>query len=478
MPKELVRKWAELRFAILAPLLTCPPGRGDLDVALAELAKKVYRHPIHGGPITFGASTIQRWYYRVRTADDPIAELRRQTRSDRGHLRVMSPDLLGALEAQYREHPNWSVQLHVDNLAALVQERPKLGPMPSYSTVRRRMDERGWWRKKRPPKRLSEGRKRALERLERQEVRSFEVAHVHALWHLDFHEGSRRVVDARGVWRTPKVLAILDDRSRLICHLQWYWAENAENLVHGLIQAFAKRGLPRALLTDNGGAMIAAETTGGLCLRSVQHRTTLPASPYQNGKQERFWDTLEGRLLPMLESIEHLTLGFLNRASQAWVEQGYNRKQHSETGEVPLNTALESPDLSRPCPDLEILRLGFTRREMRIQRRSDGTVQIGGVRMEVPSRLRTLKRLCIRHASWDRSRAYIVDERSDEVVAQIHPLDPRRNADGRRRHLAPVDTETSPPVDADPIPPLLRQLLADYAATGLPPAYLPKDETQ
>jgi len=29
---------------------------------------------------------------------------------------------------------------------------------------------------------------------------------------------------------------------------------------------------------------------------------------------------------------------------------------------------------------------------------------------------------------------------------------------------------------ADPIRPLPRELLADYAATGLPPAYLPKDE--
>ena len=478
MPEELVRRWAELRFAILAPLLTCPPARGELDSALAELAKKVYRHPIHGGPIAFGASTIERWYYRVRNADDPIAALARQTRSDRGHLRVMHPDLLAALEAQYREYPNWTVRLHVDNLVALVKERPELGPMPSYATVRRRMDERGWWRRKRPPKRLTAGRKRALERLERQEVRSFEVAHVHALWHLDFHEGSRRVVDARGVWRAPKALAILDDRSRLICHLQWYWAENAENLVHGLIQAFAKRGLPRALLTDNGGAMICAETTGGLRRFGVEHRTTLTASPYQNGKQERFWATLEGRLLPMLDSVERLTLDFLNRASQAWVEQDYNRKRHSETGEVPLKAALEGPDLSRACPDLEALRLGFTRRETRIQRRSDGTVQIGGVRMEVPARLRTLKRLCIRHATWDRSRANIVDERSDQVVTRIYPVDPKRNADGRRRHLAPIDTDTSSPTDADPVPPLLRQLLADYAATGLPPAYLPKDETQ
>jgi hypothetical protein len=50
-----------------------------------------------------------------------------------------------------------------------------------------------------------------------------------------------------------------------------------------------------------------------------------------------------------------------------------------------------------------------------------------------------------------------------------------RNADGRRRRLDPLPdapgAAVSPPQPG--IAPLLRKLLADYAATGLPPAYLP-----
>jgi hypothetical protein len=30
---------------------------------------------------------------------------------------------------------------------------------------------------------------------------------------------------------------------------------------------------------------------------------------------------------------------------------------------------------------------------------------------------------------------------------------------------------------SDPLPALLRKWMADYAATGLPPAYLPKEQT-
>ena len=35
--------------------------------------------------------------------------------------------------------------------------------------------------------------------------------------------------------------------------------------MHGLSQAIQKRGLPRALLTDNGAAMVAEEVTQGCC---------------------------------------------------------------------------------------------------------------------------------------------------------------------------------------------------------------------
>ena len=45
---------------------------------------------------------------------------------------------------QYRDHPHWSYQLHYDNLAALVKADPALGPLRSYSTVRRYMQAHGW----------------------------------------------------------------------------------------------------------------------------------------------------------------------------------------------------------------------------------------------------------------------------------------------------------------------------------------------
>jgi len=57
------------------------------------------------------------------------------------------------------------------------------------------------------------------------------------------------------------------------------------------------------------------------------------------------------------------------------------------------------------------------------------------------------------------------------------PLDKAANADGQRRVLGAPETDLSP-TPASGIAPLLRQLLADYAATGLPPAYLPPPDKE
>lgn len=95
------------------------------------------------------------------------------------------------------------------------------------------------------------------------EVRSYQSEQVNALWHLDFHHGKVRVLLPDGQWGYPLLLGVLDDRSRLCCHLQWYLSEGAEELCHGLTQALLKRSLPRSLLSDNGSAMLATETTQG-----------------------------------------------------------------------------------------------------------------------------------------------------------------------------------------------------------------------
>ena len=467
-----ITDWGQLRFSVIGPLLTSPPEKGRLGESIRLLAGRRYRHPFKDEWVSFGASTIERWYYQAKKSNDPVAALSRHVRSDNGQNRALSKQLLVELAAQYRRYPHWSYQLHTDNLVALVEENPGLGKAPSYSSVRRRMKEQGWYKKKRA---RTSGQKKAAARLEQREVRSFEADYVNSLWHLDFHNGSRTVVDGQGVYHTPRAMCILDDCSRLCCHIQWYLDETADSLIHALVQAITKRGLPRSLMTDNGSAMIAGETGNGLSRLGVEHETTLPYSPYQNGKQESFWGQLEGRMIAMLSGVEPLTLEFLNRVTQAWVEMEYNRSRHEEIGCSPLDRFLKGPDVSRPSPDTAQLALAFTVRESRRQRQSDGTIQVKGVRFEIPSRFRHYQQLHVRYRSWDLSRAWLVDRRTDSSLADIYPLDKSANNSGARRTLSPPAEELpSVEADRDPHPPLLRKLIRQHAATGLPPAYIAK----
>jgi len=471
-------RWAHLRFCVVGPLLASPPAPGQLHTELARLAQRQWRHPLTGEPVHFALSTIQRWYYAARAASDPVQVLRRKVRRDRGSQQTVTLKLAEALRRQHTEHPSWSYKLHLDNLAALVRQQPKLGPLPSYSSLRRWMLSHALSKRRRLPSGARQGQRRALECRERREVRSYESPYVSGLWHLDFHHGSHKILTGAGEWVRPILLAILDDRSRLICHAQWYLQETAECLVHGLTQAFLKRGLPRALMTDNGSGMIAAETRQGLGRLSILHQRTLPYSPEQNGKQEVIWAQVEGRLLAMLEGHPDLTLALLNEATHAWVEMEYHRAVHSETNQTPLTRFMDGPTVSRPCPELQDLRLAFTASQVRTQRKSDGTISILGRRFEIPGRYRQLRRLQIRFASWDLSHVWLMDESSGIALDRLYPLDKARNAEGVRRPLEPpaAPAPSSSPSEPPGIAPLLRHLMAEYAATGLPPAYVVKED--
>jgi transposase InsO family protein len=457
--------------------LAAPPEPGQLNGAFNALAAKTWRHPVTGLDVRFGASTLERWYYRARRAADPVAALKDRLRGDEGCFPSLSPVAVAALTSQYREHPGWTAQLHLDNLRVACRMSDSSAtstPVASYATVRRYLLAQGMHRQARP-KRATEGAVAARDRLEQLEVRSFEVEHVAALWHLDFHHASRKVLTRAGVWVKPMLLGVIDDRSRLVCHLQWYLDETAQSLVHGLSQAFMKRGLPRALMTDNGAAMLCEETTTGLATLGVVHQTTLPYSPYQNAKQESFWGRVEGRLMAMLEGEQALTLELLNEATQAWVEQEYHRTVHTELKVTPLARYLAGPSVARKCPDSGVLRDAFRIEVQRRARRADGTLSLGGGRFEIPARLRHLSVVHVRYARWDFSRVDIVDPRTGVVLCPIKPLDKAANADGQRRRLDPVGRDLSP-LPPTGLAPLLRELLAEYAATGMPPAYLSSAE--
>ncbi len=463
-------RWARFRFGVVAPLLTLPPEHGELAGRLAELATQAWHHPTTGEGMRLSVKTIERWLYAARGSADPLEALARKVPSHAGSHPAISEEVGGVIRQLRQDHRGWSFQLVHDNLVAVMGQRPELGKAPSYPTVCRYMKHHGLWRERKPRRHELEPGFVARER------RSYEVGHVHALWHCDFHQHARKVVTASGERRAAVLFAVVDDRSRLCCHAQWYLDhERTEVFVHGVSQAMQKRGLPRALMSDNGKAMTSAEASEGLERLGVEQYTTLPRSPEQNAKQENFWGRVDGRLMPMLEGEPELTLELLNRATQAWVEQEYNQSVHGETKQTPYERVMAGPSVVRPCPGSDELRLAFRTEVTRTQRRSDGTVTVEGVRYELPSAYRTLQRVHVRVARWDLSSVQLVDPRRGTHLTTLYPIDREANANRQRRAVATPTSAPHPTPEPVGIAPLLRQQMEEYAATGLPPAYVPHE---
>jgi len=470
----------QFRLKIIGSLLASPPEKGDLKNQLAQLAQKPWLHPLSGETVHYSIPTLERWYYKSKKEkENQLNVLGTVLRNDKGVFKSLNQSVCDALGKQYAEHDGWSIQLHYDNLLVRIEEDNLQAPPPSYSSLLRYMRANGLNRKNKRRGPNSPGAKKAAKRYEQREVRSFEIDYVNGLWHLDFHHGSLSVLNDKAEWVKPLLLAIMDDNSRLVCHMQWYYSEDTQCLVHGFCQALQKRALPRSLLSDNGSAMLSGEFTRGLHELNIVHHKTLPYSPYQNGKQETFWANVEGRLLAMLENKENLTLRLLNQATQAWVEGDYHQKKNEALkGQTPIDCYLNHHDVGRDCPDSQILRSAFRRQVKRTQRRSDGTVSLEGKRFEIPDVYRDLKHITIRYAVWDLATIHMVDLDTSTIISPLYPQNKSANADGLRKqrqsgsHSKPQQqnlsfSETSP---------YLKKLMNEYAATGLPQGYIPKDE--
>ena len=273
---SLHERWAHLRFSVVGQLLAAPPPKGELRAEIAELAARTWHHPTTGEPVRFGFSTIERWLYRAREhatrwascaaryARTPASQhagracarpCSRSTTPTRAGATAPSRQPRRTGRARRAPRPRAVVPdgapLHEGARAA--QAAPPRPARPPASSA----PSSGW-----RPARCAATRPRTCT----------------ASGTADFHGCSRRCSLRRASGRRRSAVGVLDDRSRLCCHPQWYLDENAENFVHGSSQAFQKRGLPREYLSDNGGAMTAAETREGLA-RLLVHHTTLACSP-------------------------------------------------------------------------------------------------------------------------------------------------------------------------------------------------------
>lgn len=87
-----------------------------------------------------------------------------------------------------------------------------------------------------------------------------------------------------------------------------------------------------------------------------------------------------------------------------------------------------------------------------------------------------IETITVQYARWDLTQISLIDSHNNTLLCRIYPLDKAENASGKRRGLAKDNHQDDLSTSPEGIAPLLKKLMANYAATGLPPAYIPKDD--
>jgi putative transposase len=372
--------------------------------------------------------TIQTWLTRYKKHG--TTALHNAPRSDKGRPRTVTPEQL--LEAIRTVRPKLRDRIpKCALLYRLCLEEGLLTREQIASTTFTRLVRRFELLK---ADRDCEGRHRL----------AFAKAHANELWQADTLYGPHVTHDGAPV--QTRLIAFLDDASRVCAHGEFFRDENVDTLIVAFRAALYKRGVPASLYVDHG-SIYASKELIQVCARLgclLLHAPVRDGAA--KGKIERFFRTVREQFLP--RALDLSSLEALNRQFTAWVEEQYNAQPHSILGMSPLDRfALDRNRLRFLPPHQANDELFFVEQQRHV--RADNTFSFQGVRFEPPRHLpdRTIQLRFERRRSPSRVVVYYKAERLGEARALDPVANDRRPAHGPAPQAAghPSITRPQPP---------------------------------
>ncbi len=380
-----------LKMRVLGAIESAP---GNTNVArIRHVSEQVFLDE-DGQRFQFTWRTIQTWYSRYKK--DGITTMKPRPRSDKGKTRKTTPEeVLEAIEqvrGSFRGPHNVTAVYRACIEQGLLQ-RERIAP----NTFRRVVNAHELLK---PDPEVKNKRRLA-----------FAKAHANELWQGDTMVGPYVQHGAGKV--QAKLIAFIDDASRVCCHGQFYAADNTELLLEAFKSALYKRGLCECLYVDNGSNYSSLEMSQ-VCERIGAILCHTPVRDgAAKGKIERFFRTVREGFLT--RNLDLSSLESLNRAFTAWVEDEYHQREHSSLGMKPIDRF--GLDLGRirflPPGDVsdELFFVEHSRKVL-----ADNTFSLKNTRFEAPRDLRNRKiQVRFDRLKFDRAIVYFKGERMGEA---------------------------------------------------------------
>ena len=210
------------------------------------------------------------------------------------------------------------------------------------------------------------------------------MKYANQLWQADTMFGPH-VATGSGGRKQARLIAFLDDASRVLCHGEFFFDETTDTLVQALRAAFYKRGLPEQLLVDNGSIYCSQEITLVCARVGCLLRHTAVRDAAAKGKIERFFRRVRDQFL--IQNRDLSSLEALNRQFTLWAENDYNALPHDALGMKPIDRfGIDLPRVRFLSPSEHNDELFYAEATRKVKK--DNTFSFAGRRYETPVDLR------------------------------------------------------------------------------------------
>jgi transposase InsO family protein len=329
---------------------------------IREVANLTF-HDEEGTPHVFTWRTIQTWLSIYKQFG--VQALVSRPRSDKGKPRKVSPEQLqeaiDKVRGQFRD-----TQVNKMTIYRACIEQGVLAPSECSQT--------SFFRLVREYDLLT-----PVSQTDNKRRLAFSKQYANEMWQLDTLIGPY-LKNGRTSTQS-KLIAFIDDASRVVPHGQFFFSENIDNLIVALQTAFYKRGIPQTLYVDNG-AIYTSREINQICARlGIVLCHTPVRDGAAKGKIERFFRTVRDQFL--IRQLDLSSLDVLNRQFHAWLEEHYNNHVHSTLQMKPIDRfGLDLARIRFLDPMAANDELFFFEEDRTV--RKDNTFSVAGIRYEAP----------------------------------------------------------------------------------------------
>jgi transposase InsO family protein len=395
------------KFSLIAPVINDTYNAPSKEQFYRDVASKSHKHP-SGEKVKYASGTIKRWHMKYNK--DGFEGLLPKQRSDAGLPRSFDEKTIDEINNIKEKFPHITTKMIYQKL---IEDGYIKESEVSLSSLYRYIRDNNLKRSQ-------------LEGVER---KAFEMENVNDCWQADTSHLLRLNID--GKLKKTYLVAILDDKSRLIVHAEIFFNDNAINFQIALKKAIKKFGVPKRVFVDNGGPFKNKQIKlicASLGIHLIQSR---PYSPKSKGKIERVFRTVKDNFVHCTDWDQFNSLEELNESFNVYLNEKYQNEIHSVTKKSPREIYKESLDLIKYKP-AEAIDKAFLNRISRTVR-TDATITLNTTFYEVPQKY-IRRRIKLRYLPDDLSKLFIINQ-NNEIMETVYPLKKVDNSKIKRKAI-------------------------------------------